>query len=163
MTIEKSQFFILRTVSVCIKTTSGFGISLSEQDFIADSRVPGQLAYFAHQVWVKNTTNFVPSKFGLRSWARSVLTYLCPICKYGYQILYLWTVGKKENWTQNMILFFLKNLMSRGTKKLIEKIYSQKGLFICVVDSNEAKKRGGFTTTCSVIFVFVGNSYFTSF
>ena len=43
MTIEKSHFFILCNVSVCIKTTSGFGISLSEQDFIADSRVPGRL------------------------------------------------------------------------------------------------------------------------
>ena len=45
MTIEKSHFFILCNVSVCIKTTSGFGISLSEQDFIADSRVPGRLDF----------------------------------------------------------------------------------------------------------------------
>ena len=44
MTFEKSHFFILCNVSVCIKTTSGFGISLSEQDFMADSRVAGQLA-----------------------------------------------------------------------------------------------------------------------
>ena len=45
MTIEKSHFFILCNVSVCIKTTSGFGILLSEQDFIADSRVPGRLDF----------------------------------------------------------------------------------------------------------------------
>ena len=44
MTIEKSHFFNLSNVSLFIKTTSGFGISLSEQDFIADSRVAGQLA-----------------------------------------------------------------------------------------------------------------------
>ena len=43
VTVEKSHFFILSNVSVCIKTTSCFGISLSEQDFIADSRVPGRL------------------------------------------------------------------------------------------------------------------------
>ena len=46
MTIEKSHFFVLCNVSVIIKTTSGFRILLSEQDFIADSRVAGQLVYF---------------------------------------------------------------------------------------------------------------------
>ena len=44
VTVEKSHFLNLSNVSVCIKTTSCFGISLSEQNFIADSRVPGQLA-----------------------------------------------------------------------------------------------------------------------
>ena len=43
MTIKKSHLFNLSNVSICIKTTPGFGISLSEQDFIADSRVAGQL------------------------------------------------------------------------------------------------------------------------
>ena len=43
MTVEKSHLSNLSNVSVCIKTTSCFGISLSEQDFIADSRVPGRL------------------------------------------------------------------------------------------------------------------------
>ena len=43
MTIDNSHFLILCNVSVCIKTTSGFGILLSEQDFMADSRVAGQL------------------------------------------------------------------------------------------------------------------------
>ena len=38
LTVEKSHFSILYNVSVCIKTTSCFGISLSEQDSIADSR-----------------------------------------------------------------------------------------------------------------------------
>ena len=43
VTVEKSYFLNLSNVSLCIKTTSCFGISLSEQDFIADSRVPGRL------------------------------------------------------------------------------------------------------------------------
>ena len=52
MTVEKSHFLNLSNVSVCIKTTSCFGISLSEQDFIADSRVPGRLA--AQAGWVRD-------------------------------------------------------------------------------------------------------------
>ena len=50
MTVEKSHLSNLSNVSVCIKTTSCFGISLSEQDFIADSRVAGRLAKIGHKI-----------------------------------------------------------------------------------------------------------------